>query len=425
MGVYVWRNVEKSMKTYFFKKKNELTVDKMELLTQLDWLERPPMVEEIETIEEEDNTEPQIWKDFEDTTERFRKSLYYGRIPSSDRFSLPVTELCVANFNHLGLEGLEKKLDRLSIDRAAEITRETCSSPTSLVLALLYLDRLRSSNPKYLSNISSTDLFLVSLMVASKFLHDDGEEDEVFNDEWAKSGAMEKKELNELELNFLSAIDWSIYVSPNEYEQTTQKIELAVALKQVRDRGVWTTYSDLLVLSRTLELIKIWEILYEYTIKVTAVCIFAYAASLMTMMGTCNLLNSTSTTTSRSGSTSLNASTTVPKSTEFDWSMPNQETTLANDDSEENVGHIEQILSGHERLTDDLDFAGNKNNSSFFEPKPLLVPKSCPHQTSIHNELLKEHEMISRLTNSLFALKIGTFRDLMVGSQMISGLGHG
>merc|ERR1711894_365379 len=91
------------------------------------------MVEEIETIDEEDNIEPPIWKDFEDTTERFRKSLYYGRIPSSDRFSLPVTELCVANFNHLGLEGLEKKLDRLSIDRAAEITRETCSSPTSLV----------------------------------------------------------------------------------------------------------------------------------------------------------------------------------------------------------------------------------------------------------------------------------------------------
>ena len=79
------------------------------------------------------------------------------------------------------------------------------------------------------------------------------------------------------------------------------------------------------------------------------------------------------------------------------------------------------FLSGHERLTDDLDFG---KNSSFFEPEPL-VPKSCPHQTSIHNELLKEHEMISRLTNSLFALKIGTFRDLMVGSQMISGLGVG
>jgi hypothetical protein len=32
-------------------------------------------------------------------------------------------------------------------------------------------------------------------MVASKFLHDDGEEDEVFNDEWATSASMEKKDL--------------------------------------------------------------------------------------------------------------------------------------------------------------------------------------------------------------------------------------
>jgi len=211
------------------------------------------------------------------------------------------------------------KLDRLNIDKAAEITRETCSSPTSLVLALLYLDRLRSTNPKYLNNISPTDLFLVSLMVASKFLHDDGEEDEVFNDEWANSGGMEKKELNNLELDFLTAIDWKIYVSPDEYEETTKKLELAVAVKQVsdhpalsrktqglktnfqllilqvHDRGGWTTYSDLMVLSRTLELIKVWETLYEYTLKVTAVCAFAYAASLMTMLGTCQLLSNRST----------------------------------------------------------------------------------------------------------------------------------
>ena len=51
------------------------------------------------------------------------------------------------------------------------------------MLALLYLDRLRRRNPEYLTTVSSADLFLVSLMVASKFLHDDGEEDEVFNDE--------------------------------------------------------------------------------------------------------------------------------------------------------------------------------------------------------------------------------------------------
>ncbi len=41
--------------------------------------------------------------------------------------------------------------------------------------------------------MSSADLFLVSMMVASKYLHDDGEEDEVFNDEWAASGDIDIK----------------------------------------------------------------------------------------------------------------------------------------------------------------------------------------------------------------------------------------
>ena len=69
------------------------------------------------------------------------------------------------------------------------------------------------------------------MMVASKFLHDDGEEDEVFNDEWATSGGMEKKELNELELNFLTAIDWRIYVSLDEYEETTRQLGTTYSCK--------------------------------------------------------------------------------------------------------------------------------------------------------------------------------------------------
>lgn len=398
----------------------------MELLSSFEWLEKPPMVEEIETIEEEELPEPQVWKDFEETTERFRKSLYYGKIPSSDRLSLPVTELCVAKFNTWGLEGLEKKLDRLNIDKAAEITRETCSSPTSLVLALMYLDRLRSSNPKYLSNISPTDLFLVSMMVASKFLHDDGEEDEVFNDEWATSGGMEKKELNELELNFLTAIDWRIYVSLDEYEETTRQLEWAVAVKQIDDRGGWTTYSDLLVLSSMLELIKIWEIIYEYTLKVTAVCAFAYAASLMTMMGTCQLL------TSRSSGTYINDSMNNVQLMDYsdDWKASVRDTILRTttqeiiaEDSETTDSETE--IQFNERLSD-LDF-GNDTYAPGSNPtwggRPLMV-QPCPHQTSNHEDLLKEHEMMSRLTKALFALKIGTFRDLMLGPHIISGLGN-
>ena len=105
----------------------------MTALESLEWLERPPMVEEIEKDEQEEVIEPQVWNDFEETSERFTKSLYYGKASNNDRLSFQVTELCVTSFNNLGLEDLETKLDRLDVSRAAEITRDTCASPTSLV----------------------------------------------------------------------------------------------------------------------------------------------------------------------------------------------------------------------------------------------------------------------------------------------------
>ena len=43
-------------------------------------------------------------------------------------------------------------------------------------------------------------------MMASKYLYDEGTEDEVFNDEWAASADMETQEINQLERQFLSAI---------------------------------------------------------------------------------------------------------------------------------------------------------------------------------------------------------------------------
>lgn len=43
-------------------------------------------------------------------------------------------------------------------------------------------------------------------MVSSKFLYDDGEDDEVFLKEWAISGGLSVKELVQLETEFLNAI---------------------------------------------------------------------------------------------------------------------------------------------------------------------------------------------------------------------------
>merc|ERR1712226_415401 len=191
--------------------------------------------EEPETDEEE--YAPQVFPEHTAAETRYTRSLYYGALPATDRPSLPLTRLAVDQFTSTGLDALGQKLGRLDMARAADISRQACAGPNSLVLALLYLERLRRRNPDYLTTVSSADLFLVSLMVASKFLHDDGEEDEVFNDEWASSGGIDTKELNRLELSFLSAMDWRIYVDNDEFAGALRRVETDIAFKEVSSRG--------------------------------------------------------------------------------------------------------------------------------------------------------------------------------------------
>ena len=126
-------------------------------------------------------------------------------------------------------------------------------------------------------------------MVASKYLYDDGEVDEVFNDDWAEAGRIDVKEMNKLEIEFLCAVEWSLHVQDKEFEQMTQvgkfnrallqpflnntqlsrnisnfhlkfqNLETAVALKRLNTSpasSTPTTYADLDVLSRAIGLRK-------------------------------------------------------------------------------------------------------------------------------------------------------------------------
>ena len=98
-------------------------------------------------------------------------------------------------------------------------------------------------------------------MVASKYLYDDGEVDEVFNDDWAEAGRVEVTEMNRLEIEFLCAVEWSLHVQRAEFEQMTQNLETAVALRRLNNSGPSSsspappsTYADLDVLSRAIGL---------------------------------------------------------------------------------------------------------------------------------------------------------------------------
>jgi len=245
-----------------------------------------------ETVESKEDLSPQIFPEHDELYERYRKTLNYSKLPVTDRSSLPLTQLAVDTFTTVGLDSLGSSLGRLDVGRAAEVTRSSCVGPSSLVLALLYLDRLRRNNPDYLTSISSADLFLVSMMVASKFLHDDGEEDEVFNDEWAKSGGLDTKELNKLEINFLSAMDWRVFVKKDEFTGVVERVEEDIALRQVAERG-WATYTELTTLSRSLVLQDLLQLCTALTIKMTAVCVAAYAAGFISLLGTAAVLERT------------------------------------------------------------------------------------------------------------------------------------
>lgn len=58
-----------------------------------------------------------------------------------------------------------KSLDILHYTEAAAVSYNACISPCSLVLALLYLERLKGCNPEYLNRVAPSELFLVSLVI--------------------------------------------------------------------------------------------------------------------------------------------------------------------------------------------------------------------------------------------------------------------
>lgn len=221
---------------------------------------------------------------------RITKTLYYGKIPLTERFSLPVTELAAELYSEVK-NG--QSLDRLHIDDAAEISRNACVSPCSLVLALLYLERLKTLNAEYVDKVVPSELFLVSMMVASKFLHDDGEEDEVFNNEWASSAGLDVKVINQLEWEFLTAINWEVFVSEEDFWTRLQSIEKTLAMREGKRRG-WFSYSEISQLMESIEMMSVAQTL----IMVSAACVTSYTASVLAMVGSAIIVNQISSATS-------------------------------------------------------------------------------------------------------------------------------
>ncbi|XP_045034191.1 LOW QUALITY PROTEIN: uncharacterized protein LOC116928256 [Daphnia magna] len=229
--------------------------------------------------------------DYSELTERLRKTLYYGSVSKASHSlnsSLPLTRVMVEKFSETDSNLF---LEKLCFEYAAELSREACLSPCSLVVALIYLERLCQSNPNFVSSIPSSKLFLVSVMVASKFLNDEGEEDEVINSEWANSAKIDLSNLNQIERQFLQAIEWRLFVDDQDFAETLARIEFRVAQRESLKRG-WLTYTDLDILARQKLLSDTWNVVYDLVINVSVACMTAYLASLVTLVGSAIVVSS-------------------------------------------------------------------------------------------------------------------------------------
>ncbi|XP_076021554.1 protein CNPPD1 [Genypterus blacodes] len=213
-------------------------------------------------------------------TERVRKRLYYGldldldRDASLDVLSCPVTDIAVEIFQ----KSAPSPIRKLQRKYAAHVAREACISPCAMMLALVYIERLRHRNPEYLQKISSSDLFLISMMVASKYLYDEGEEEEVFNDEWGAAGKMDVQTVNKLEMNFLNAMDWSLFTEPSDVFDALSQLETSIAERQGMRRG-WFTYTDLCVLLEQSSWRQALTAIYQHFTKVSCLVGLVYLTS--------------------------------------------------------------------------------------------------------------------------------------------------
>ncbi|GAB1598599.1 uncharacterized protein LOC115223488 [Argonauta hians] len=173
-------------------------------------------------------------------TEQFCKTLYYGNDAPTDYPSLPLTEIAVKFFQ----DAAPRSLGKVDMFLASSMSKRAPMSPCSVMIGMLYVKRLKERNPEYLMQISSTELFLISMMMASKYLYDEGLNEEVFNEEWAIVGMLETAEMNQLEQYFLAAIDWRLMVRQREFKLLLNAVEKKIALNEGLKRG-WFSYTDI------------------------------------------------------------------------------------------------------------------------------------------------------------------------------------
>eukprot|EP00960_Hanusia_phi_P030736 748819-Hanusia_phi.AAC.4 len=108
------------------------------------------------------------------------------------------------------------------------------ASPCCLVVGAIYLERLKKRDEMVaLTMYNFQRLFLVAVMLASKFLDDTYASNRI----WADIGGLTIKELNHLELEFLYRIAFSLSISREEYDWYAEELHRRADAQDCKDRA--------------------------------------------------------------------------------------------------------------------------------------------------------------------------------------------
>ncbi|XP_055387197.1 formin-J [Condylostylus longicornis] len=211
---------------------------------------------------------------YDEFMERIKKSFYYGDESVEENIELtsPLAEYASELFSE---PQKGNSLQRLTKFSAGNVR---VPNPCSLIMALIYLDRLNEVNPGYVRNgITPSDLFLVSVVVSSKFCYDDDEDSTFYLDDFLQDCDTSLEHYKKLEMEFLCAIDWNIYISNENFQKKLETIEKFLAKREGIRRG-WLTYTELLHFLPSFTLAK-------FLLNNITVMAVSYVASVMTMAG--------------------------------------------------------------------------------------------------------------------------------------------
>lgn len=207
--------------------------------------------------------------DHEEFLDRIKKTLYYGSSKvRCTKISRPLADYAADVFSetHRG-----HSLSRLNFATVGNLS----VTPCSLILAMIYLDRLNATDPTFVRRITPSELFIVSMMVSTKFYC--GYDEDVYLSAWAEYGNMTPDQMKALELEFLDALNWNAYVSKRDFFEKLKSVEKVLAKRQGLTRG-WLTYTELINFLPSFAMAK-------QLIHYSTVLALSYTASVMTIAG--------------------------------------------------------------------------------------------------------------------------------------------